>query len=106
VREQAMLKKEEKEEFKAGLPIRQNIHSEIEERLISKLFTIVETIEETEEGKLDFKPYDDRLLIQIEALLEKKFKEKIFRHKRDYQISAFLEEIKRERQDRDIGLIL
>ncbi len=99
-----MLKKEEKEEFKVGLPIRQNIHSEIEERLIAKLFTIVETIEETAEGKLDFKPYDDRLLIQIEALLEKKFKDKVFKHKRDHQISAFLQQIKIERQNRDFDL--
>lgn len=91
----------EKEDFKERLPVRQNIHSEIEERLISKLYTIVETIEETPEGKLDFKPYDDRLLIQIEALLEKKFKDKIFKHKRDHQISSFLEQIKIERQDRD-----
>ncbi len=99
-----MLKKEEKEEFKVGLPIRQNIHSEIEERLIAKLFTIVETIEETAEGELDFKPYDDRLLIQIEALLEKKFKDKVFKHKRDHQISAFLQQIKIERQNRDFDL--
>ena len=99
-----MLKKEEKEEFKAGLPVRQNIHSEIEERLISKLFTVVETIQETEDGKLDFKPYDDRLLIQIEALLEKKFKDKVFKHKRDHQISAFLQQIKIERQNRDFDL--
>ncbi len=92
------------EDFNERLPVRQNIHSEIEERLISKLYTIVETIERTAEGKLNFKPYDDRLLIQIEALLEKKFKDKIFKHKRDHQISSFLEQIKIERQNRDFNL--
>lgn len=98
-----MLKKK-KNDFKMRSPVRQTSRSEIEKRLISKLYTMVETIEETPEGDLNFKPYDDNLLFQIEALLERKFKEKTFKHRRDYQTSAFLDQIKKERQKRDFGL--
>lgn len=96
---------ENKEEpIRKKLPTRQSIHEEIEQKLISKLFTIVQTIEETPDGRLNFEPYDDRTLIQIEAFLEKKFAQKVFRHKKDPQISTFLRLLKREREDRDFGL--
>lgn len=85
------------------LPSRQRIHDEIEQKLITKLFTIVESIEETPDGRLNFEPYDDRTLIQIEAFLDKKFEQKVFRHKKDPQISTFLKLLKREREDRDFG---
>jgi hypothetical protein len=95
---------EQKEEnFRKTLPTRESIHTEIEQKLISKLFTIVENIEETPDGRLNFEPYDDRTLIQIEAFLDKKFKQKVFRHKKDPQISTFLKLLKREREDRDFG---
>ncbi len=80
---------------------RETIHSEIEEILIKKLFTVVENISVLPSGDLDFKPYDDRLLIQLEALIEKKFDQKIFNQKEDKQITAFLNQLKRERVIRD-----
>lgn len=87
------------------LPTRQKIHSEIEEVLISKLFTVVSNIEELPNGDLNFEPYNDNILIQLETFLEKKFTEKIFNPKEDKQITAFLEQIKRERERRDFGLL-
>lgn len=83
------------------IPTRQSIHQEIEKKLIDKLFTIIETIEELPNGKLDFAPYQDSDLIRIEALLEKKFEEKIFDRERDVYILEFLEQIKNERVQRD-----
>ncbi|NHJ85007.1 MAG: hypothetical protein FK734_06065 [Asgard group archaeon] len=87
--------------FKENLPARRSIHSEIEEILIKKLFTVVENIEVKPDGELNFDPYDDRLLIQLEALIEKKFDEKVFNRKVDVYIVDFLERIKKERVRRD-----
>ena len=102
--EGAFVMPEQQEEItRKKLPSRQRIHDEIEQKLISKLFTIVENIEETPDGRLNFEPYDDRTLIQIEAFLDKKFEQKVFRHKKDPQISTFLKLLKREREDRDFG---
>ncbi|MBK5113683.1 MAG: hypothetical protein KGD59_12495 [Candidatus Heimdallarchaeota archaeon] len=80
---------------------RETIHSEIEEILIKKLFTVVEKIAMLPSGDLDFKPYDDRLLIQLEALIEKKFVQKVFDQRTDRQITSFLSQLKRERTIRD-----
>lgn len=87
------------------LPTRQKIHSEIEEALINKLFTVVSNIEELPNGDLNFEPYNDNILIQLETFLEKKFTEKVFNLKEDKQITSFLEQIKRERERRDFGLL-
>ncbi|NHJ33359.1 MAG: hypothetical protein FK732_10900 [Asgard group archaeon] len=98
------MSEQEEEIPKEVISTRETIHSEIEEILIKKLFTVVEKIKILPSGDLDFKPYDERLLIQLEALIEKKFKQKIFDHKKDRQISAFLSQIKRERELRDYDL--
>ncbi|MHA1221015.1 MAG: hypothetical protein ACTSQB_04710 [Candidatus Heimdallarchaeota archaeon] len=88
------------------LPTRQSIHNEIEETLIKRLFTIVEEIEELPDGKLNFKPYTDHILVQLETFLEKKFKQKIFDRTEDKQITDFLEQVTIERERRDFGLLL
>ena len=101
-----MLKEEEKkEEPIRDLPTRRRIHSEIEEILVNKLFRIVENIEVLPSGELNFKPYDDHLLLQIETFLEKKFKTKIFSQKVDIQTATFLEKVKIERERRDFKLL-
>ncbi|MFW9922756.1 MAG: hypothetical protein ACFFDW_05640 [Candidatus Thorarchaeota archaeon] len=92
----------EEEDEKRTLPTREKIHSEIEEILINKLFRVVEDIDVLPTGELNFKPYDDRLLIQLESFLDRKFADKTFRPKRDYQITTFLEQLKLERQKRDM----
>ncbi|NHJ05729.1 MAG: hypothetical protein EAX90_12965 [Candidatus Heimdallarchaeota archaeon] len=99
-----MLNNKEEESIER-LPTRRKIHSEIEETLINKLFTVVSNIEELPNGDLNFEPYNDNILIQLETFLEKKFTEKVFNRKEDKQISAFLEQIKRERERRDFGLL-
>jgi len=95
----------EEEIPKEVISTRETIHSEIEEILIRKLFTVVEKINMLPSGELDFKPYDDRLLIQLEALIEKKFDQKIFNRKQDKQIVSFLNQLKRERAIRDFDNI-
>ena len=99
-----MLNNKEEEPIER-LPTRQKIHSEIEEALINKLFTVVSNIEELPNGDLNFEPYNDNILIQLETFLEKKFTEKVFNLKEDKQITSFLEQIKRERERRDFGLL-
>ncbi|TET28469.1 MAG: hypothetical protein E3J70_09560 [Candidatus Heimdallarchaeota archaeon] len=97
---------ENKEEIpKEVISTRQSLHSEIEEILIKKLFTVVEKIDMLPSGDLDFKPFDDRLLIQLEALIEKKFDQKIFDRRKDRQITSFLSQLKKERTMRDFGLL-
>ena len=86
-------------------PSRTKIHSEIEEILIKKLFTVVENIQTLPTGELDFNPYDDRMLIQLEAFLDKKFKEKVFNRRKDTNVVAFLEQLKIERARRDFRSI-
>lgn len=94
-----------KEELpKEILPTRRSIHSEIEEALVEKLFTIVTNIDMKPTGELNFEPYTDHVLIQLETFLEKKFDEKVFRKKEDTQILHFLQEIKRERDRREFGM--
>jgi len=95
----------EEEIPKEVISTRQIIHSEIEEIMIKKLFTVVEKIDILPSGDLDFKPYDDRLLIQLEALIEKKFDQKVFDQRKDRQIASFLSQIKKERDLRDYGLL-
>jgi len=87
------------------LPTRTKIHREIEEALIDRLFKIVEEIEVLPNGELNFKPYTDNLLIQLETFIEKKFKEKVFDKNQDKQIAAFLEKIKIERERREFTLL-
>jgi hypothetical protein len=84
---------------------RSNIHSEIEEVLVNKLFRIVETIEVDAEGNLNFKPYTDHELLQMESFIEKKIKQKIFKPKVDTNIASFLSQIKNERERRDFGVL-
>jgi hypothetical protein len=99
-------KQQEEETEKLGIQsARSKIHSEIEEALIGKLFTIVSNIEELPTGGLNFEPYTDHLLIQLETFLDKKFKDKVFK-KDDTHIAEFLEEIKKERERREFGLLL
>jgi hypothetical protein len=73
--------------------------------LIKKLFTVVEKIEMLPSGELNFEPYSDRLLIQLEALIEKKLDQKIFDRKKDVQIVSFLNQMKKERELRDFRRI-
>ena len=94
---------DDEKEFEQTIPTRRSIHSEIEEILIKKLFSLVENIEELPSGELNFKPYTDYDLIQIEAFLEKKFQEKIFDQRKDRQIISLLQRIKNEREQRDFG---
>ena len=86
-------------------PTREKIHSEIEEALINKLFTIVTNIEELPNGDLNFEPYTDNILIQLETFLDKKFDQKIFNPKEDKQIQFFLDQVKKERERREFGLL-
>lgn len=83
---------------------RRGIHGEIEELLVKKLFTMVEDIEVMDSGQLNFKPYSDHYLLQIEAFLEKKFNQGIFDSREDKQVVAFLKRIKREREHREFEL--
>ncbi|NHJ47912.1 MAG: hypothetical protein FK733_09000 [Asgard group archaeon] len=73
--------------------------------MIKKLFTVVEKIEMHPSGELNFEPYSDRLLIQLEALIEKKLDQKIFDRKKDVQIVSFLNQMKKERELRDFRRI-
>ncbi|MHA1354819.1 MAG: hypothetical protein ACTSR1_06575 [Candidatus Heimdallarchaeota archaeon] len=102
--EQEQQEKEESETL-GILSARSKIHSEIEEKLISKLFTVVSNIEELPTGGLNFEPYTDHILIQLETFLDKQFEAKVFK-KDDTHIAVFLEEIKKERERRDFGLLL
>lgn len=102
--EQEQQAKEETESL-GILSARSKIHSEIEDALIGKLFTIVTNIEELPTGGLNFEPYTDHILIQLETFLDKQFKAKVFK-KDDTHIANFLEEIKKERERRDFGLLL
>ncbi|NHK30987.1 MAG: hypothetical protein FK730_06520 [Asgard group archaeon] len=95
----------EEEIPKQVISTRSTIHSEFEEILIKKLFTVVEKIEMLPSGELNFEPYDDRLLIQLEALIEKKFDQKVFDRKKDVQITSFLNQMKKERVLRDFRSI-
>jgi hypothetical protein len=95
---------EDKEEIpKDILPTRRTIHSEIEERIINRLFTVVSEVETKPSGEPDFSPYTDHVLIQLETFLEKKFDEHIFSKKQDKNILYFLEEIKKERDRREFA---
>ena len=95
-----------KETEKLGIhSARTKIHSEIEEALIGKLFTIVSNIEELPTGGLNFEPYTDHILIQLETFLDRKFEAKVFKDE-DTHIATFLEEIKKERERREFGLLL
>ncbi|MCF2144826.1 MAG: hypothetical protein K9W42_14105 [Candidatus Heimdallarchaeota archaeon] len=96
---------EQEELPRERLPTRRSIHREIEEALINKLFKIVEEIEVLPNGELNFKPYTDNVLIQLETFIEKKFKEKVFDQNQDKQIAAFLEKIKIERERREFKLL-
>lgn len=96
-------KKKEKFEI---ISTRSNIHSEIEEVLINKLFRIVESIETDADGNLNFKPYTDHTLLQIESFLEKNFKQQVFKHNVDTHIEEFLNQVKNERERRDFGILL
>ncbi|MHA1630268.1 MAG: hypothetical protein ACTSXO_00440 [Candidatus Heimdallarchaeota archaeon] len=96
---------EQEELPRERLPTRRSIHREIEEALINKLFKIVEEIEVLPNGELNFKPYTDNVLIQLETFIEKKFKEKVFDPKQDKQIALFLEKIKIERERREFTLL-
>ncbi|MHA1124327.1 MAG: hypothetical protein ACTSO7_09375 [Candidatus Heimdallarchaeota archaeon] len=102
--EQEQQEKEETEKL-GILSARTKIHKEIEEALIGKLFTVVSNIEELPTGGLNFKPYTDHLLIQLETFLDRQFMAKVFK-KDDTHIATFLEEIKKERERRDFGLLL
>jgi len=95
---------EEIEQLNRAPSTRRTIHSEIEEALVKKLFTIVETIEVLPNGQLNFKPYTDYVLLQLETFLEKKFNEKIFNRTEDKQINFFLEQVKSERERREFNL--
>ncbi|MGC9781646.1 MAG: hypothetical protein HZR80_20570 [Candidatus Heimdallarchaeota archaeon] len=87
------------------LPTRQSIHEEIEETLIKKLFSVIKSIEQLPDGNLNFKPYTDHELLQIETYLEKNFDRKVFKRDEDKQISSFLELVKVERERRDFGIL-
>ena len=95
----------EEEKHPKRLPTRQSIHEEIEQTLIKKLFSVIETIEQLPDGSLNFKPYTDHELLQIETYLEKNFDEKVFKKNVDTQISSFLELVKKERERRDFGIL-
>ncbi|MBN1330345.1 MAG: hypothetical protein JXA54_12800 [Candidatus Heimdallarchaeota archaeon] len=95
-----------REKFPQRLPTRESIHHEIENTLIDKLYKMIETIEVLPNGELNFKPYQDSDIIRLEALLERKFEEKIFNRKSDINILEFLERIKIERDRRDLETIL
>ncbi|NHK32333.1 MAG: hypothetical protein FK730_13350 [Asgard group archaeon] len=97
---------EQKEEKFEVISTRSNIHSEIEEVLINKLFRIVESIETDSDGNLNFRPYTDHTLLQIEAFLEKNFKQNVFKHSIDLHIEDFLTQVKKERERRDFGILL
>jgi hypothetical protein len=99
-------KEQEEETERLGiLSSRSKIHSEIENALVNKLFTVVSNIEELPTGGLNFEPYTDHLLIQLETFLDKQFKNKVFK-KDDVHIAEFLEQIKKERERREFGLLL
>jgi hypothetical protein len=95
----------QKEKFEI-ISTRSNIHSEIEEVLINKLFRIVESIETDSDGNLNFRPYTDHTLLQIESFLEKNFKQNVFKRNVDIHIEDFLIQVKKERERRDFGILL
>jgi hypothetical protein len=95
----------QKEKFEV-VSTRSNIHSEIEEVLINKLFRIVESIETDSDGNLNFRPYTDHTLLQIESFLEKNFKQNVFKRNVDTNIEDFLIQVKKERERRDFGILL
>ncbi|NHJ48876.1 MAG: hypothetical protein FK733_13915 [Asgard group archaeon] len=99
-----MLENDDEDKF-VRTSTRTGIHSEIEEVLLNKLFKVVETIELDSEGNLNFKPYTDHELLQLEAFIEKKFKQKIFKKNIDQNIASFLGKIKNERERRDFGVL-
>ena len=99
-----MLEKDEDDKFERT-STRSGIHSEIEEVLLNKLFKVVETIEVDSEGNLNFKPYTDHELLQLESFIEKKFKQKVFKENVDQNIASFLSKIKNEREKRDFGVL-
>lgn len=100
-----MLENNDLKEIKKSPSSRESIHSEIEQVLLNKLYRVIENIEVLPSGELNFKPYDDNLLLQLESFLDKKFDQKIFREKRDTQVAAFLEKIKIEREKRDFTVL-
>ncbi|MEA2070888.1 MAG: hypothetical protein U9O98_06305 [Asgard group archaeon] len=85
------------------LSTRRNIHSEIEEILIKKLFTMVEEIEVLPSGDLNFEPYTYHSLVQLETFLEKKFKDNVFSKESDNQTTAFLHKLKKELELREFN---
>ncbi|MBD3190518.1 MAG: hypothetical protein GF308_07730 [Candidatus Heimdallarchaeota archaeon] len=99
-----MLEDKKEEEPQKVHSTRRGIHSEIEEILVKKLFTMVENIEVLDSGQLNFQPYSDHYLLQLEAFLEKKFNQGIFDFKEDTQVAAFLQRIKKEREHREFDL--
>jgi hypothetical protein len=58
------------------------------------------------DGQLNFEPYTDHVLLQLETFLEKKFAEKVFDPIKDSQTYFFLKQIKKERDRREFGFAL